>query len=128
LATKIRLKRIGSKHNPHFRIVVADSRTQRDGRTVEELGHYSPSSDPPDITVNAERALHWLHVGAQPTDTVRSLLKQTGVMAQFHGTPQPEEAEAPAATSEASGPTDDEAAEDETQDDSEEADPAEAGP
>lgn len=94
MATRIRLKRLGGKHDPHFRIVVADARTQRDGRTIEELGHYDPSADPPKIAVNAERALHWLHVGAQPSDTVRSLLKKTGVMAQFHGAEEAAQAEA----------------------------------
>jgi len=92
---------MGGKHDPHFRIVIADSRKQRDGKAVEELGYYNPSDDPPIIKVDAERALHWLQVGAQPSDTVRSLLKKTGVMAQFHGTQQAAEAEAPEA---ATGP------------------------
>ncbi len=81
MATKIRLKRFGGKHDPHYRIVVADSRKQRDGRAVEELGYYCPIGDPSVLQVNAERALHWLQIGAQPTDTVRSLLVRAGVIA-----------------------------------------------
>jgi len=80
LATKIRLKRFGGKHDPHFRIVVADSRKQRDGRAVEELGYYCPAGDPPALEINAERAAYWLEIGAQPTDTVRSLLVKAGVL------------------------------------------------
>jgi len=83
LPTRIRLKRLGGKHDPHFRIVIADSRKQRDGRAIEEIGYYCPTTDPPTINVKAERALYWLGVGAQPSDTVRSLLKKTGVMAQL---------------------------------------------
>ena len=71
MPTRIRLKRIGGKHDPHFRIVVADSRRQRDGRAIEEIGYYSPIGDPPTINVKADRALYWLGVGAQPSDTVR---------------------------------------------------------
>ncbi len=81
MATKIRLKRFGGKRDPHYRIVIADSRKQRDGRAVEELGYYSPVGNPPVLQVNAERALHWLGVGAQPTDTVRALLVRAGVIA-----------------------------------------------
>lgn len=80
MATKIRLKRFGGKHDPHFRIVVADSRKQRDGRAVEELGYYSPAGNPPALEVNVERAAYWLEIGAQPTDTVRSLLAKAGVL------------------------------------------------
>jgi len=94
LPTRIRLKRIGGKHDPHFRIVIADSRTQRDGKTIEEIGYYNPASDPPTVNVNGERALHWLRLGAQPSDTVRSLLARAGVMAQFAPPRRPAEVEA----------------------------------
>lgn len=81
MATRIRLKRFGSKHNPHYRIVVADARRQRNGRAIEELGYYNPTTNPPAIKVNAERAQYWLGVGAQPTDTVVSLFRRAGVLA-----------------------------------------------
>jgi small subunit ribosomal protein S16 len=74
---------MGSKKQPYYRLVVADSRTPRDGRTVEELGVYGPVLDPPLLQVNQERALYWLMQGAQPSDTVRSLLSQSGVMAAY---------------------------------------------
>lgn len=78
MATRIRLKRFGGKNDPHYRIVVADARKQRDGRAIEELGYYSPAGNPPALEVNAERALHWLEIGAQPSDTVRSLFRRPG--------------------------------------------------
>ena len=77
---KIRLKRMGAHKKPFYRIVVADSRTQRDGRFIEELGYYDPLKDPAEIKVNSERAEAWLAQGAQPTDTVRALLKKSGVI------------------------------------------------
>ncbi|NLO07492.1 MAG: 30S ribosomal protein S16 [candidate division WS1 bacterium] len=80
MATKIRLKRFGAKHDPHFRIVVSDSRRQRDGSAIEELGFYSPAGSSPSFEVNAERARHWLDLGAQPTDTVHALLVKAGVV------------------------------------------------
>ncbi|MGI5819259.1 MAG: 30S ribosomal protein S16 [Armatimonadota bacterium] len=80
MATKIRLKRFGGKHDPHFRIVVADSRKRRDGSSVEELGYYSPAGSSPRLEVNGERTLYWLGVGAQPTDTVHALLVRAGVI------------------------------------------------
>lgn len=83
MATKIRLKRTGSKKQPYYRLVVADSRTPRSGRTIEELGVYGPVLDPPLLQVNQERALHWLLQGAQPSDTARSLLSKMGVMTAF---------------------------------------------
>lgn len=98
LATKIRLKRFGGKHDPHYRIVVADARKQRDGRAIEELGYYSPAGNPPALEVNAERALHWLEVGAQPSDTVRSLLRRAGVVAEPEAGEDPEEAPVEAET------------------------------
>lgn len=80
LATRIRLKRLGAKHDPHYRIVVADSRKQRDSSAIEELGYYSPAGSHPDFQVDAERVRHWLSLGAQPSDTVRSLLRKAGVI------------------------------------------------
>jgi small subunit ribosomal protein S16 len=78
VAEKIRLKRLGKLKTPHYRIVVADSRTKRDGRVIEEIGRYVPTNDPSIIEVNSERALYWLGVGAQPTEQVAALLKLTG--------------------------------------------------
>ena len=78
MAVKIRLKRLGKLKSPHYRIVVADSRTKRDGRAIEEIGRYVPTNDPSIIEINSERALYWLSVGAQPTEQVAVLLKLTG--------------------------------------------------
>ena len=78
MAVKIRLKRLGKLRTPHYRIVVADSRTHRDGRVIEEIGRYIPTENPSFIEVNSERALYWLGVGAQPTEQVEVLLKLTG--------------------------------------------------
>jgi small subunit ribosomal protein S16 len=78
VAVKIRLKRLGKLKTPHYRIVVADSRTKRNGRVIEEIGRYVPTTEPSIIEVNSERALYWLGVGAQPTDQVAALLKLTG--------------------------------------------------
>ena len=83
MATRIRLKRTGSRHQPHFRVVVVDQRKSRDGRSIEEIGYYNPRTDPATININEDRALHWLGVGAQPSETVRSLLEKTGVMKSF---------------------------------------------
>lgn len=77
---KIRLRRMGAKKAPFYRIVVADSRYPRDGRFIEELGTYNPLKEPVEITVNAESAKKWIADGAQPTDTVRILLKKAGVL------------------------------------------------
>ena len=79
MAVKIRLARHGSKKNPVYRVVVADSRVPRDGRTIEEIGRYNPQSQPSLIEIDAERAREWLSRGAQPTDTVRKLLTIAGV-------------------------------------------------
>jgi len=81
MATRIRLRRVGRKGQAYFRIVVADSRAPRDGRSVATLGHYNPRAKPSVIDVDKERALAWLAKGAVPTDTVRSLLKKAGVFA-----------------------------------------------
>ena len=78
MAVKIRLKRLGKIRAPHYRIVVADSRTKRDGRVIEEIGRYIPTENPSFIEVNSERAQYWLGVGAQPTEQVEAILKLTG--------------------------------------------------
>lgn len=80
MAVKIRLKRMGAKKNPFYRIVVADSRYPRDGRFIEEIGTYNPLMDPAEIKIDGEKATTWIKNGAQPTDTVKSLLKKTGVI------------------------------------------------
>ena len=77
---KIRLRRMGAKKNPYYRIVVADSCSPRDGRCIEEIGTYNPLTEPATITVDAEKAQTWIKNGAQPTDTVRGLLKKAGVL------------------------------------------------
>ena len=77
---KIRLRRMGAKKAPFYRIVVADSRSPRDGRCIEEIGTYNPLAEPAAISVNAEKAQEWIKNGAQPTDTVRALLKKAGVL------------------------------------------------
>ena len=83
MAVRIRLQRFGRKHRPFYRVVVADSRTRRDGKFIERLGHYNPVAEPAEITVNEERALYWLQVGAQPSDTVKSILSEVGIWAKF---------------------------------------------
>lgn len=82
MATRIRLRRVGRRKQPEFRIVVADQAVARDGRTIETLGHYNPRTEPPTIAVDVKKAQAWLAKGATPTDTVRSLLKRAGVFAQ----------------------------------------------
>jgi len=77
---KIRLRRMGAKKAPYYRIVVADARSPRDGRCIEEIGTYNPLTEPATITVNVEKAQAWIKNGAQPTDTVRTLLKNAGVL------------------------------------------------
>ena len=80
MAVKIRLKRMGMKKHPFYRIVVADERNARDGRFIEEIGYYDPMKQPADIKVDNEKAQQWMKNGAQPTDTVRALLKKAGVL------------------------------------------------
>ncbi|MGI6113519.1 MAG: 30S ribosomal protein S16 [Mahellales bacterium] len=80
MAVKIRLKRMGAKKSPFYRVVVADSRSPRDGRFIEEIGYYNPVSNPVQIKIDNEKAKSWLEKGAQPSDTVRSLLKKNGVI------------------------------------------------
>ena len=87
VAVKIKLKRLGKIREPYYRIVVADARTKRDGRAIEEIGLYHPKAEPSRIEVNSERVQHWLSVGAQPTDPVRVLLKITGDWQKFTGQP-----------------------------------------
>ena len=87
MAVKIKLKRLGKIREPYYRIVVADARTKRDGRAIEEIGSYNPKADPSVIEVNSERVQHWLSVGAQPTDPVRHLLTITGDWQKFKGEP-----------------------------------------
>ena len=79
MAVKIRLRRMGAKKSPFYRIVVADSRFPRDGRFIEEIGTYNPLVDPAEIKVDAEKAKKWMQNGAQPTDTVKAILKKAGV-------------------------------------------------
>jgi small subunit ribosomal protein S16 len=87
VAVKIRLKRLGKIRAPYYRIVVADSRTKRDGRAIEEIGKYHPTEEPSLIDVNSERAQYWLSVGAQPTEQVLAILKVTGDWQKFKGLP-----------------------------------------
>jgi small subunit ribosomal protein S16 len=80
---KIRLRRVGSKHRPIYRVVVADSRSPRDGAFIEIIGHYNPLTEPATFDINEERALKWLRDGAQPTDTVSSMLRRLGILDKF---------------------------------------------
>ena len=80
MSVKIRLKRMGMKKKPFYRVVVADVNSPRDGRFIEEIGYYNPVSEPVEMKIDEERAKYWLGVGAQPTDTVRGLLKKGGVL------------------------------------------------
>lgn len=94
MAVKIRLKRVGAKKNPHYRVVIADARAPRDGRFIEEIGSYNPQTQPSTIKIKMDRAEYWLSQGAQPTETVRSLLKKAGQ----NGTAQAEEVQAEVST------------------------------
>ena len=85
MAVKIKLKRVGKMRNPQYRIVVADARTKRDGRAIEEIGTYQPKQEPSLILVDSERAQYWLGVGAQPTEQVLAILKLTGDWGKFKG-------------------------------------------
>src|SRR2546423_14466142 len=90
VAVKIRLLRMGKIRNPQYRIVVADSRTKRDGRAIEYIGIYQPKEEPSRIEVNSERAQYWLSVGAQPSEPVQRILEKTGDWQKFKGLPAPE--------------------------------------
>ena len=81
---KIRLRRMGAKKRPFYRVVVADSRSPRDGRFIEEIGYYDPTKDPAVIKIDEDKAVRWITNGAQPTDTARSLLRKTGVLLKVH--------------------------------------------
>lgn len=83
MAAKIRLKRMGAKKVPFYRVVVADSRAPRDGRFIEEIGYYNPIKDPAEFSIDEEKALKWLNNGAAPSDTVKALFKKAGVMKKF---------------------------------------------
>lgn len=85
MAVKIKLQRIGKIRTPHYRVIVADARTRRSGRVIENIGIYEPKSEPSVIKIDSERAQYWLSVGAQPTDQVKALLKLTGDWAKFTG-------------------------------------------
>ena len=87
---KIRLRRVGRKHKPIYRVVVADSRSPRDGSFIEIIGHYNPLTDPATVLIDEGKALKWLNYGAQPTDTVSTLLRKLGIMDKF--TPRAKEA------------------------------------
>ncbi len=84
MAVKIRLKRMGAKKSPFYRVVVADSRAPRDGRFIEEIGTYNPVAQPAQVSINEEKALQWLTTGAQPTDTVKNLFSKAGILQKFH--------------------------------------------
>ena len=89
MAVKIRLKRLGKIRSPHYRIVIMDARTKRDGRAIEEIGIYHPKNDPSVVRVDSERAQYWLGVGAQPTEAVVALFKRTGDWQKFSGDTSP---------------------------------------
>lgn len=80
MAVKIRLRRLGAKKAPFYRVVVADSRFPRDGRFIEEIGYYDPTKNPADVKIDSEKAKQWISNGAQPTDTVKALLKKNGIL------------------------------------------------
>ena len=84
MAVKLRLKRMGAKKRPFYRVVAADSRSPRDGKFIETVGTYNPIMEPAEVKIDEEKAMKWLNDGAQPTDTVRNLFKQQGIMKKFH--------------------------------------------
>ncbi|MBQ9318207.1 MAG: 30S ribosomal protein S16 [Bacilli bacterium] len=86
MAVKLRLKRMGSKKRPFYRVVAADSRSPRDGRFIEEVGYYNPIVEPAEVKIDEEKALNWLTKGAIPTDTVKDLFSKQGIMKKFHET------------------------------------------
>lgn len=83
MAVRIRLKRMGAKKRPFYRLIVADTRAARDGRFIDQLGHYNPIAEPAQISVDEEKTLEWLRKGAQPSDTARDLLRKAGVWEKF---------------------------------------------
>ncbi len=84
MAVKLRLTRMGAKKAPRYRIVAADSRVARDGKVIEVIGTYDPTTNPETVTLDSEKAMKWLKTGAQPSDTVRNILSHQGIMKQFH--------------------------------------------
>ncbi|MGD9677088.1 MAG: 30S ribosomal protein S16 [Vulcanibacillus sp.] len=84
MAVRIRLKRIGAKKSPFYRVVVADSNSPRDGRFIEEIGYYNPLTQPMEVKIDEEKALKWMQDGAKPSDTVRSLFSKAGIMKKLH--------------------------------------------
>ncbi|EFB63386.1 30S ribosomal protein S16 [Lactobacillus gasseri] len=84
MSVKIRMRRMGSKRKPFYRIVVADSRMPRDGRFIEEVGYYNPLTNPDGVKLEEDKIFEWLEKGAQPSDTVRSLLSKAGLMTRYH--------------------------------------------
>ena len=90
---KIRLRRTGARHQPSYRVVVADSRAARDGAFVDHLGHYNPRTEPPTVVIDEEKALKWLRQGAQPSDAVRQLLTTLGTLDRVKAGPEDEAAE-----------------------------------
>lgn len=84
MAVKIRLKRIGAKKAPFYRLVVAEASAPRDGRFIEEIGYYDPVKQPVEVKIDEDKALQWLQNGAQPSDTVRNLLSRAGIMKKYH--------------------------------------------
>lgn len=126
LAVSIRLKRRGRKRKPFYRVIVADSRTPRQGVTIDDLGYYNPMTDPPQVQLNEEKALSWLKEGAIPTDTVRSLLSKAGLIQKFRGHEQPieEPEEQPVAKEEVAKP----AVEEEKEEESEAAEESDSEP
>ncbi|AFM01536.1 MULTISPECIES: 30S ribosomal protein S16 [Desulfitobacterium] len=84
MATKIRLRRMGAKKNPFYRLIVADSSSPRDGRFIEEIGFYDPTKQPEVLNIDEEKVMKWLATGAQPSDTAKSLLRKAGVLAKYH--------------------------------------------
>lgn len=84
MAVKLRLTRMGAKKEPRYRIVAADSRVARDGKVIETIGYFDPTTDPETVRLDADKALDWLNKGAQPSDTVRNILSRQGVMKRFH--------------------------------------------
>ena len=88
MAVKLRLKRMGAKKAPYYRVVVADSRSPRDGRFIETVGTYNPLTTPAEIKIDEEKAMKWLNNGAIPTDTVKNLFSKAGIMEKFHNKKQ----------------------------------------
>ena len=88
MAVKLRLKRMGAKKAPYYRVVVADSRSPRDGRFIETVGTYNPLTTPAEIKIDEEKAMKWLNNGAIPTDTVKNLFSKAGIMEKFHNVKQ----------------------------------------